>query len=143
MSDHNLELVRGALFPEGSDLVTMAEDGEFQNALDPAAFAADVEVHFAQPSGPGAEYRGFDQMLDAWRDWLAPWASFEIQIEDMIDAGEHVVVLLAVLRGTTIRDHVEVEQQGASVVRLAGGKISRIEYHLDRRDAFASAGLSA
>ena len=142
MSLENLELVRVALFREDLDLVQLVGSGNFEAAVDPSAFDPEVEIAFATPGGPQTEYRGFAGLIDGWRDWLGPWASYEVSVEELIDAGERVVAL-AVLRGQTLRDCVQIEQPGAAVVTVSAGKISRVEFHLDRREALESAGLSA
>ncbi|HKN94355.1 MAG TPA: nuclear transport factor 2 family protein [Thermoleophilaceae bacterium] len=140
MSRENLELVRTGIVAEGVDLVKLMRDGGFGEAADPALFDPDLSVAFMMPSGSPTEYRGFGGLVEGWRDWLAPWASYEVQVEELVDAGDCVLANV-VLRGETQRDAVQVEEQAAAVIRVAGGKITRIEFHLDRREARAAAGL--
>ncbi|HEY7631955.1 MAG TPA: nuclear transport factor 2 family protein [Thermoleophilaceae bacterium] len=142
MSQENVDLVRAAMFRDPVDLVELSHSGEFQRAIDPSAFAPDVVVVFMTPSGPPTEYSGIAGMGAGWRDWLAPWASYQVVVDEMRDAGDRVVAL-ATLRGDTLRDGVHVEQPGAAVVTIRDGKIARVEFHLDRREALESAGLSA
>ena len=140
MSRENLELVAAAMFPEGANLVELAAEGRFDQALDSEAFAADVEVMFATPAGPPTEYAGMDGMLAGWEDWLAPWERYDVKVDELIDAGERVVAL-ATLSGRTRRDGVDVQQPAAAVLTVLDGRITRVEFHLDRREALAAAGL--
>ena len=141
MSRENVELVRTALFGTEVDLVPLAASGNFHQAFDAASFASDVEIFFATPSGPLVGYRGLEGLVAGWRDWLIPWESYVVEVDDVVDAGERVVAL-ATLRGTTQHDGVEIQQPAAAVVALAGGKIVRVEFHLDQREALESAGVS-
>jgi len=97
MSQENVALVRTAMLPE------------LVKTLDPDALSPDIEVAFATLSGPVAEYRGLTGFPDGWRDWLMPWTSYEVQIDEMRDAGERVVALVT-LSGRTSHDGVEIKQ---------------------------------
>jgi ketosteroid isomerase-like protein len=141
VSAENVELIRNTLFRSKLDLVAVFVDGQFAEMFDPAVFHPDLEVAFAQPSGPATEYAGISGLIEGWRDWLVPWASYEVDIDDYLDAGD-MVVSLATLRGQTERDGVTVEQHAAPVATVVDGKIKRLEFHLDRRDALAAAGLA-
>lgn len=141
MSQENVDLVQAATFPDGVDLVPLTESGELMQVIDRAMLVPDLEVAFATPAGPLTEYRGLDGFIEGWRDWLIPWASYEVQVADLVDAGERVVALVR-LRGKTLHDGVEIEQPGAAVFTVSGGKIVRVEFHLDQREALESAGLS-
>jgi ketosteroid isomerase-like protein len=141
MSAENVELVRSALFARPLDLVAVFVEGQFSELFDPHLFHTDFEVAFAQPSGPATEYVGMHGLIEGWRDWLTPWATYAVDVEDFLDAGD-VVVAFAVLRGETRRDRVKIEQQAAALATVEDGKISRLEFHLDRREALDAAGLA-
>ena len=141
MSKENVELVRGTMFPAGVDLVALTQSGELVNALNPTALAPDAGIAFMTPAVGATEYRGLEGFLEGWSDWMAPWASYEVDVEEYRDAGDRVVVLVT-LRGQTLHDRVEIEQPGAAVFTVATGKIVRVEFHLDQREALEGAGLS-
>ncbi len=128
------------MFADRADLVRLMRDGGFGEAVDPTHFAQEFSVGFMTPSGPPTEYRGFQGLVEGWRDWLAPWASYEVQVDELVDAGDCVLANV-VLRGETQRDAVQIEEPAAAVIKIAGGRITRIEFHLDRREARAAAGL--
>jgi ketosteroid isomerase-like protein len=141
MSQENVELVKSLQPPPGSDLVTLFLDDSVMEAIAPF-FHEKFEV-----LGPYVvtEHRerhmGLDGLRALWLDWLDPWESYRTEIEDVIDAGDEVVVLP--------RDYarrpgmkVEVSVKGASVWTVRDGKVARVAFYLDRAQAFEAVGLS-
>ncbi len=126
MPGEPVEVVRDAFFPDGVDLVPALESGEFERSMRMDALADDAEVVFVTPSGPRAAFRGPRGFVDGWRDWLAPWASYSVTVEELIDAGSGKILALARLSGETKRDHVEIEHPAAAVIEVTEGKISRV-----------------
>jgi hypothetical protein len=97
MSRENVELVRSLLPGPDTDMVALFNDGsasgELMQNLAPLLDPGFVAVkHF-----PGAEPTtapGLDGLRAEWLDWLAPWASYRTEIEEMIDLGDRVVAVL-------------------------------------------------
>jgi ketosteroid isomerase-like protein len=141
MSQQSVELIRASMFPVGVDLVTLTRTGELMNHLNREAVTPDTEVAFATPAAGFTEYRGLEGFLEGWADWMMPWASYEVDLEELVDGGERVLALVT-LRGQTAHDRVRIEQPGAAVFTVRDGKITRVEFHLDRREALAAAGLA-
>ena len=90
--------------------------------------------------GQARTYPGLEGLRRNWLDWLEPWATYRSSIDELIDAGDRVVLLL--------RDHgrregmeEEVELIGASVCTIREGKLARWEDYPDRADALEAAGL--
>jgi ketosteroid isomerase-like protein len=145
MSRENVELVR-SLIPEQVDLVQVFSGGiealatAFVGLLD--KMAPDAEILFVPvaPGNPGADYEGLAGLMEGWRDWLAPWESYVIEVEELVDAGNSVVALVN-MRARTEHGGVEMAQQGATIWTVEGGKIVRMSFHLDRGDALARAGV--
>jgi ketosteroid isomerase-like protein len=77
--------------------------------------------------------------VEGWREWLSAWSQYEAHVEEYVDGGDHVVMLVR-LRGETRHDHVVIEQPAAVVYTLEGGKVVRLAFHLDRRQALEEAG---
>jgi hypothetical protein len=90
--------------------------------------------------GPIAEYRGIEGVAGAWEDWLEPWGSYDLRLEEMVSADDAIVLLVRV-RARTKLDDVEVEHAPAAVFFFRDEVLTRLEFHLDRRLAFAAAGL--
>jgi ketosteroid isomerase-like protein len=151
MSQENMELVK-ALQPNGVDMVEVIGGGDqdapvpqpFANDPDIAAFASDFEVSFL-PGARGpfarASYRGVEGLIEGWRDWLAAWASYRVEVEGFIDAGDEVVVLVRV-QGRTVRDGVDVDHSPAAIWSIREGRIAGLRFYLERGEALAAAGLS-
>jgi ketosteroid isomerase-like protein len=151
MSQENVELVKG-LQPTGVDMVEIVGRGDqgpvpqpLENDPDIAAFASDFEVRFLPGTGggpfAGATYTGVHGLIEGWRNWLAAWASYRVEVEDFIDAGDEVVVLVRV-RGRTARDGVSVDHSPAAVWSIREGKIAGPHFYLERHEALEAVGLS-
>jgi len=85
------------------------------------------------------DFTGFDGFLAAWRDWTSAFESYRIEVEEMIDAGEMVVSLVAMTG--TVAGGVDLSSPGAAVWTVVDGRLRRVEFHLDRQPALRAAGL--
>ena len=86
-------------------------------------------------------YAGPEGFRKNWLDWLAPWATYRTTIDELIDVGERVVLLLRDY-GRRNDMETEVELIGASICTIRDGKIARWEDYGDRADALEAAGLA-
>ena len=149
MSQRNVEIVKRAQ-PTGVDMVKLFRGS---NAPDPAAtpvatgidvtaYESDFEVEFISATAGSLRppSRGPEGLAEAWRDWLEPWVSYYIELEDVIDAGDEVVSLVRVSAQTT-RDAVAIEHQSAAVWSVQEDKIARVRFYLDREQALEAVGL--
>jgi ketosteroid isomerase-like protein len=140
----DVELVRGLVPSPDTDLVALFRDEATANALaDPVAplFHEDFEA-VVQDWAPGqhVRYAGLEGLRAAWLDWLDPWESYRTEVEDVIDAGDEVVVM--------VRDYgrragmaVEVSVVGASVWTVRDGKIAKAAFYPNRSEALEVVGL--
>jgi ketosteroid isomerase-like protein len=146
MSREDVELVR-AIHPTGVDLVEFfSEDPAAVAALmewgPPGAFADNVEVRFISDTpGVEAEYSGLAGFVEGWRDWLEPWATYRVDVEQTLDAGDEVVALLHV-RARTKHGDVAMEHSPGSVWTVRDGRVARILLFSDRKQAVKTVGLS-
>jgi ketosteroid isomerase-like protein len=103
----------------------------------------DLEVVAVGPeyTGEGTVHRGLTGYLEFWVDWLEPWESFRIEAEEYLDAGDKVVMLARQV-GSTETGGVPVDSLGAAVMTFEAGRVTRIEFHLDRDRAMKAAGLA-
>jgi ketosteroid isomerase-like protein len=140
MSTANVELVR-AILPAERDLVEVFASDDPVGAFigDARISVADIEVEFAgsQSGAPGQHYRGLDGLLEGWRDWLTPWESYKIEVEELIDAGDEVVMLVNV-QARTSRDGVALEHKPAAVWTVRDGTIVRVKFYLRPEQALES-----
>jgi ketosteroid isomerase-like protein len=142
MSSTNVDLLRQLQF-DGADFVELFEGGPADLPPDAlSVLAPDFEVRFVPASvGERPSYRGLEGFLEGWQDWLTPWASYHLEVEDFIEVGDDTVVTLARVHAKTERDGVAVEHAPAAVWTFEGGKVVRIEFYLEREEAFEAAGL--
>jgi ketosteroid isomerase-like protein len=141
MSQENVEIVR-ALQPQ-VDIVPLFRSEEAATAATEAAtplFEPDFEVVLVRSDVERATYRGFEGLRSAMIDWLEPWESYRSQVEELVDLGDRVAVL--------VRDYGrqkgmerEVDFKGVAVYVFCGDKISRIEFHFDREEGLEAVGL--
>jgi ketosteroid isomerase-like protein len=68
------------------------------------------------------------------------WADIEDQLEELIDAGEHVVSVV-LIRGRGLASGAEVEMKHAGVWTLRGGKVVRVAWMGTRAEALEAVGL--
>jgi ketosteroid isomerase-like protein len=137
-------VVLGAIFPT-EDAVAAMESGELGDrlaALEEVAWP-DFEVAMvgASPS-VRIETQGVDGLLEAWRDWLSPFDTHRTEIEEVQDADDRALILIRQFA----RPHGasgEVENAGAAVLWTRDGKLSRIEFHLNRDEARRAGGFAA
>ena len=104
-----------------------------------AFYHPDVEsVRLGLPDG--RTYTGLDGLRNLWLEWLAPWTTYRMEAEDVIDLGDRVLVLAHVF-GRLEGSQAEVENIVASVWTLRDGKIARAEFYIDRAEALKAVGL--
>jgi hypothetical protein len=140
MSRENVELVRAALGGASLfDLREMFESEQLLAGIDVSIFDPETEITFQPRLDADQTYSGIDGLIQGWREWLSAWSNYEAQVEDWVDAGDNVVMLVR-LRGETRHDHVTLEQPAAVVYGLEDGQVVRLAFHLDRRQALEEAG---
>jgi len=146
MSAESVRVVRRIQDALGTDDVVAALDDQARDREIRVVFAdlaePDFEVAMMGPDylPAAAEATGPDGFTAVWTDWASAFASFRIEVEDMIDAGEKVVSLVRLVARTRTGD-VPIEETAAAVWTVRNGKLARVEFHLDRELALRSAGV--
>jgi ketosteroid isomerase-like protein len=143
MSRENVELVKALYPPPGTDIAALFRD-ERTFAGMREAFSPLLTDDFESVMvflGQTRTYAGLEGLRQNWLDWLEPWARYRTTIEELIDVGDRVVLLL--------RDHgrrkdmdAEVEIIGASICTIREGKLARWEDYAHRAEALEAAGLA-
>jgi ketosteroid isomerase-like protein len=131
MSQENVEIVRA-----WAD----AWNGDFEGWLSSHG-SPDIELDGSSMLGEWrGVYRGLDQALRAIPKFREPWKSVRIEIDEVIDAGEHVVVdTTGHLVG---RDGIEVQVRSAWCFTFRDGVVIRVLYCNEFAEALEAAGLS-
>jgi ketosteroid isomerase-like protein len=143
MSRENVELVKALCPQPDTDIAALFRDDQayarFREAFAPR-LTDDFQSVMVWP-GQTQTDEGLKGARQNWLDWLEPWATYRTTIDDVIDAGEQVVVLLRDYGRRQDMD-AEVEIIGAAIWTIRDGKVARIEHHAHRAEAFEAAGLS-
>ena len=132
MSEQNVETMR-RLF----EAVSAGEVSVWFQAADP-----DIRV-YPRPEEPDAadEYRGLDGLMDYLTNWFGQWDDYVSEPLEIIDAGEHVLVV-ARERGRMARTGVEVVEDFCHSFVLRDGKVKEWHMYDSRAKALEAVGLS-
>jgi ketosteroid isomerase-like protein len=130
VSRENLEIVR-AVFERRSE-------GDLKSDFD----LFDEHVVFVlRPEFPDAGvYFGVDAVADYTRGFLEPWTHLTMEAEEIIDAGDTVVVRLC-QRRVGDASGAATELRYFQLWTFRGGKVIRLENVRERDEAFEVAGL--
>jgi ketosteroid isomerase-like protein len=141
MSQENVEIVK-AIWPQEVDVVELAQRPQLPSQV-AAAIDPDAEIVFMSdaPGVPNPTYRGIAGLAEGWRDWLEPYESYRLEVEDFIDAGSDRVLVPARVQARTRRDGVLVEHFPAAVCTIRDGRLAQVTFHLDRHQALEAVEL--
>jgi ketosteroid isomerase-like protein len=142
MPGQNVALLTAMLPGPDTDIANLLrDDALFAQTVEAlaGAFHPDVESVPAW-RGTGATYSGIEGFREMWLDWLQPWATYHVRVDEMIEAGDSVVVLVR----DRARRHdmdVEVELISGSVWTFRDGRIARVEFHANREELREATGV--
>jgi ketosteroid isomerase-like protein len=129
MSGENVEIVREAFNREAR------RDRSVIDLYDPEVemdFSASPFADFMTASG---RRRGTGEVQSAFRDWYEAFDNVETDLDELIDTGEHVIVVFT-YRGRGRASGAEVEwKQMAGVWTFRQGKVVRVAWFRTRADA--------
>jgi uncharacterized protein len=130
MSEENVEIVRR--------IIDAYIAGDFEAAL--ALIDPDVEFDISMRPD-GKVYMGHAGVIEGLRTWTGTWDAYTFEIEELIDAGEHVI---AVDRqsGRGKGSGLTLEHSFSAVYTIGNGKVIRMVWFTNRDDALEAVGLS-
>jgi hypothetical protein len=145
MSENNVELIRSVYPGPDTDIIALFNDdsasGQLMQTMAPLLDPAFVSVKHLPGAEPEAA-QGLHALRAGWLDWLAPWASYRTEIEEMLDLGDRVVTVLCDY-GRRGPDAPEVALKSATVWTVSDGLIVRAEFYAGgRAEALAAIGLA-
>ena len=129
MSHENTEIVR-AVYERWAD-------GDFLTA---DVFDPEAELVMPPELPDTGTYAGVDAIAEYTRGFLEPWTRITIEAEEIIDAGDRVVVNI-VQRGVGSSSGAPTELSYAHVWTFRDGRAVRIEAYRERAAAASAAGL--
>jgi ketosteroid isomerase-like protein len=145
MSQENVELIRSVLPGPNTDVIALFNDdsasGELMRTWAPLLDPDFVSVKHLPGAQPDTA-RGLHGLRAGWLDWLAPWASYRTEIEEMIDLGDRVLAVICDY-GRREANAQEVALKSAVVLTVRDGRIFRAEFYAGgRAEALAAIGLA-
>ena len=130
MSRENVDVVRG-LFAAFNE----ANYGRCFDLIDPS-------VEWEDPASiPGAGvHRGHDGVRAWFARWLGAWDTFSIEGDELVDAGENVIVTERI-SGVGRTSGVRTEQAWVAIYTVRDGRVVRRRDYPDRGSALEAVGL--
>jgi len=86
-------------------------------------------------------YPGVEGAMRFNAEWAAAWDDWELEVEDYLDAGERVVVILN-QRGRSKATGIPVDMRFAQVWTLRDGQGIRMQMYASVEEALEAVGLS-
>jgi ketosteroid isomerase-like protein len=139
MSQENVEVVR-ALF----HAVASRDSVAVMSLYDPEIEWDGTRHRWVEVMGDvGAKWQGHEGLRDFFRRYNEVWESLEHQVEELIDAGDDVVVAVVTSRGLGRASGVSVEwPDNAAVWTIRDGKVVRVVWYPTRAEAVEAVELS-
>ncbi len=132
MSQENVELVRVGY-------ERFAGTGEFVADLATDDFVWSMSNFHGWPEQQ--VYEGIDGARAFLSEWMDAWEDWELEVDDLLDAGDKVVVLVR-QHGRSKAAGMPVEMSFAQVWTLRDGMQTRMDMYSDRAEALEATGLS-
>jgi ketosteroid isomerase-like protein len=77
-----------------------------------------------------------------WRNWLSAWSDLQFEIQDVVDAGDDVVLLIRNQRQWGRHSGIATKAPPYGMVfTMRGGKVVRWRVYPDQESALEAAGL--
>ncbi len=86
-------------------------------------------------------YEGFEETLSFLGGWTAVWGEWEVEIDELHDAGEKVVAVMR-QQGRAKATGMRLEMSFAMFWTLRAGKQARMEMYSDPAEALDAVGLA-
>jgi ketosteroid isomerase-like protein len=88
-------------------------------------------------------FRGYEGVRANWRNWLSAWSDLHFEIQDVLDAGDDVVLLIRNQRQWGKHSGLETEIPPYGMVfTFRNRKVIRVRHFPDQESALEAAGLT-
>jgi hypothetical protein len=142
VSQENVEIVLALQPAADEDLVQLMRDGErLQRLVAAAGPVVHEDVVSVRPASPGGkEYVGLGGFRALWLDWLAPWQTYRVTVDQVLDKENRVALPVSAI-GTFPESSTKVTVAAGGVYTVTDGQVTRIELYDTRDDALKAVGL--
>ncbi len=142
MSEENVERVRALIPPPDTDLAPiLRDDNLFETTTEALASVFHPDLESVAVWQGGTTYSGVQGFREMWLDWLQPYTTYYTRVDEMIDVGDRVVVLVRD-RGRLRDTESELDLLAGSIWELREGRIVRVEFCANREQTLEAAGLA-
>jgi hypothetical protein len=86
------------------------------------------------------DYAGPEGFREAWEDWITPYESFRVELDEVIRLEDKLVFAVRQIVSTR-HSSVEVETPSAAVWWFEDGQVRQAAFYLDRRAGLKAAGV--
>jgi ketosteroid isomerase-like protein len=142
VSQENVDVVLWLYRKPNADLARWArDDGRWAVTPQAAGMRFHPDFESIRVGAPGTViHAGWDGYRALWLDWLAPWDTYRVTVDETIEAGDRVVVLIRAF-ATIAGSPTEVVVNAATVYTVRDAQIVRIEFYDTRGEALKAVGL--
>jgi ketosteroid isomerase-like protein len=140
VSEQNVAIVQRLQPDRDLDLARLfRDDAAWVQAVSPS-FTSDVQCVVHVIDKDAVTYTGLEGFRAAWLEWLKPWQVYRSEVEEAIDCGDRVLLLVRDF-GRKEGSDAEVQSNYAAIWTVRDGRIARAEFYTDRREARKAVGL--
>jgi ketosteroid isomerase-like protein len=132
VSRENVEVVRQA--------VAAFVEGDYERLIELSD--PQIEYDVSRTSPESRVVRGREEVLAVLEEWVDTWDEHQVELVELIDAGEERVVGVIYERGKLKGSDAWVEHPRGIVYTLRDQRVLRYEEHEDRAQALEAAGLA-
>jgi ketosteroid isomerase-like protein len=130
MSQENVERVRASY-----------EFVDREHAPDFDLLHPDIQWHTRADLPDTGTHRGHDAVAKFFSEWFGAFDDFNVDIEELIDAGDRVVMVLH-LHGRVRGGSREVDMTETHVLTMREGKVTEIHEYATKAEALKAVGLA-
>jgi ketosteroid isomerase-like protein len=143
VSQENVELVLSIVPAPDVDMAKLVRDDEMAEAwIEQLAPISHADFEWVAHAGPEVvqTVSGLDGVRAGLAEWFGPWTSYRSEVQQVIDCGDRVLVLLRDY-GRLPETEQEVAYHPGLVYTVRDGKIAGLETFSDHADALKAVGL--
>jgi ketosteroid isomerase-like protein len=143
MSQENVEMVRGLWEPfTRVDCTAIDWHDEAIRAMAERFWSPEIELQWSRTGPETRAYRGRDGVIEAFREWVAPFSEYYVEPLDFIEQEGRVIVPMRQWGiGTTSGVPVEIEVTWVYEVR--DNQVSRVDEYDTLEEAVAATDVSS
>ena len=112
--------------------------GDFLEGIVHPDFVWDMSAFRGWPERP--TYAGLKGAREFMADWREPWEDWELEVDELLDAGERVVAIVR-QRGRSKATGLPVDMRFAMVWTFRDGKQAWMQAYASRDEALEAVGL--